>query len=73
MKEKNQNPLLAVLKREIDRMISRRFYFGVTIILPLFCILFMATIFNNGQMENIPIGVVDMDGTATSRNIIRNV
>lgn len=73
MKENKQNPLLAVLKREIDRMISRRIYFGVTIILPLFCILFMATIFNNGQMENIPIGVVDMDGTATSRNIIRNV
>ncbi|MEG2946830.1 MAG: ABC transporter permease, partial [Bacteroidales bacterium] len=54
-------------------MISRRIYYGSAVILPLFCILFMATIFNNGQMENIPIGIVDLDQTATSRNIIRNV
>ncbi|MEG1903922.1 MAG: ABC transporter permease [Bacteroidales bacterium] len=65
--------LVAVIKREIDRMISRRIYYGSAVILPLFCILFMATIFNNGQMENIPIGIVDLDQTATSRNIIRNV
>lgn len=65
--------LVAVVRREIDRMVSRRLYFGVTVILPLFCIFFMATIFNNGQMENIPIGVVDLDQTSTSRNIIRNV
>lgn len=63
----------AVLHREITRMTSRRLYFGVCIVLPLFCIFFMATIFGNGQMENIPIGIVDLDNTATSRNIIRNV
>ena len=27
---------------------------GVCILLPLFCLFFMATIFGNGQMENIP-------------------
>lgn len=63
----------SVLNRELKRMISRRLYFGVCIVLPLFCIFFMATIFGNGQMENIPIGIVDMDQTATSRNIIRQV
>ncbi|MEG1616049.1 MAG: ABC transporter permease [Bacteroidales bacterium] len=63
----------AVVLREIKRMVSRRLYFGVTVILPLFCIFFMATIFNTGQMENIPIGIVDLDQTATSRNIVRNV
>ena len=31
----------------------------------------MATIFGNGQMENLPVGVVDGDNTATSREIIR--
>lgn len=63
----------AVLHREIVRMTSRRLYFGTCIVLPLFCIFFMATIFGNGQMENIPIGVVDLDQTATSRNITRQV
>ncbi len=40
---------------------------------PLFTLFFMATIFGNGQMENIPIGIVDQDNTATSRSIIRNI
>lgn len=72
MKEK-ESIFWAVLKRELHRITSRRLYFGVCIVLPLFCIFFMATIFGNGQMENIPIGIVDLDQTATSRSIIRNV
>ena len=62
-----------VLLREWRRMTSRRLYFGVCIILPLFTLFFMATIFGNGQMENIPIGIVDQDNTATSRTIVRNI
>lgn len=54
-------------------MVSRRLYFGVCIVLPLFCILFMTTIFGSGQMENIPVGIVDLDQTATSRQISRTM
>lgn len=61
------------LKREWKRMTSRRLYFGTCIVLPLFTLFFMATIFGNGQMENIPIGMVDQDNTATSRAIVRNI
>lgn len=68
-----QSPFVAVLRREIDRMVSRRIYFAACIILPLFSLFFMATIFGNGQMENLPIGVVDGDNTAMSRQIIRSV
>lgn len=68
-----QSPFIAVLKRELRRMVSRRIYFATCIVLPLFSIFFMATIFGNGQMENLPIGVVDGDNTATSRQIIRSV
>lgn len=63
----------SVLLREWQRMTSRRLYFGVCIILPLFTLFFMATIFGDGQMENIPIGIIDQDNTATSRTIIRNI
>ena len=65
--------LISVLRREWTRMTSRRLYFGVCIVLPLFTLFFMATIFGNGQMENIPIGIVDQDNTATSRTIARNI
>ncbi len=63
----------SVFKRELIRMTSRKLYFGTCIVLPLFCVFFMATIFGSGQMENIPIGIVDLDQTATSRNISRTV
>lgn len=65
--------LRTVILREWHRMTSRRLYFGVCIVLPLFCLFFMATIFGNGQMENIPVGIVDQDNTATSRNISRRI
>ena len=69
----HKSALRAVLKRELGRMTSRRLYFGVCVALPLFCVFFMATIFGSGQMENIPIGIVDLDWTSTSRSITRTV
>lgn len=63
----------AVWQRELDRMVSRRLYFGVCIVLPLFCIFFMSTIFGNGQMENIPVGIVDQDQSCLSRTLTRQV
>lgn len=62
-----------VILREWQRMTSRRLYFGVCLMLPLFTLFFMATIFGNGQMENIPIGIIDQDNTATSRAIARDM
>ena len=72
-KKKHFEGFRAVLLRECRRMTSRRLYFGVCLVLPLFTLFFMATIFGNGQMENIPIGIVDQDNTATSRAISRHV
>lgn len=70
---KQHSPFYNVFHRELHRMVSRRLYFGVCIVLPLFCIFFMSTIFGNGQMENIPVGIVDQDQTALSREVIRQV
>ena len=71
--KKQHTPFRTVFQRELQRMVSRRLYFGVCIVLPLFCIFFMATIFGNGQMENIPVGIVDQDGTSMSREVSRQV
>ena len=65
--------LLNVFRRELRRMTSRRIYFASCIVLPLFSLVFMATIFDHGQMENLPVGVVDADHTSLSRSIIRMV
>lgn len=74
MKNLNRHtPFINVFCRELRRMTSRRIYFVACVLLPLFSIFFMATIFGNGQMEHLPVGIVDMDATATSRKISRMV
>ena len=64
---------MKVLSRELYRMTSRRIYLGASVVLPLFLLLFMTTIFGNGQMELLPVGIVDQDNSATSRSIVRDI
>ena len=64
---------IAVLKRELHRMTARRIYIIASVVLPLFSVFFMATIFGTGQMQNLPVGVVDYNNSATSRNLVRMV
>ena len=52
-------------------MTSRRIYLVACLVLPLFSLVFMATIFGTGQMTDLPVGVVDADNTSVSRNIVR--
>lgn len=65
--------LLTVFRRELHRMNACRIYGVACIVLPLFSLVFMATIFGNGRLENLPVGVVDADNTSASRDIIRLV
>ena len=68
-----QSVLIAVIKREIDRMLSRRIYFVACIVLPLFSLFLWEQFLVTDKLENLPIGVVDGDNTVTSRQIIRMV
>ena len=54
-------------------MTSRRIYLGAAVVLPLFLLFFMATIFGDGQMRHLPIGIVDGDNTSTSRDVVRKI
>jgi ABC-2 type transport system permease protein len=65
--------LQSVFHRELHRMASRRIYWVACLVLPLFSLFFMATIFGDGQMKNLPVGVVDADNTSASRDIVRMV
>ena len=65
--------LTLTIQRELHCMTSRRIYFAACIVLPLFSLVFMATIFGNGKMEDLPVGMVDADNSSASRRIIRMV
>ncbi|MCK9163796.1 MAG: ABC transporter permease [Bacteroidales bacterium] len=65
--------IIPVLKRELKRMVSRPIYIMMTIFIPLIIILFFSTFLNQGMPKNLPIAVVDLDFSSTSRQITRNV
>ena len=64
---------LNTIQRELRRIIHRPIYWVASIVLPLFSLVFMATIFGTGQMTDLPVGVVDAENTSASRHIIRMV
>ena len=65
--------LLNIAKREVLRIAVRPLYLFCMIIAPVFCYLFFTTLMANGLPTDLPAGVVDLDNTSTTRNIIRNL
>ena len=61
------------MKRECRRLVSRPLYLFCMVIAPLFCYIFFTTLMDSGLPTNLPVGAVDMDQSATSRNLIRNL
>ena len=58
------------LHRELQRICSHKRILLAAVAVPLFALLFMATIFGNGKIENLPVGIVDNSATPYSRQII---
>jgi ABC-2 type transport system permease protein len=62
-----------VAKREVNRMSSRGLYIIVVLILPILSILFFSSLLKEGVPTKMPIAIVDLDNTATSRKIARTI
>ncbi len=62
-----------VAKRELKRMTSRWLYFLVVLVFPLLSILLFGTLFRQGSPTGMPIAIVDLDHTATSRKMARAI
>ena len=67
------NRIYLLVKREFKEMGSRPLYLFCMIIAPLFCYVFFTTLMGNGLPTDMPVGMVDLDNTSTTRNIIRNL
>jgi len=61
------------MKREVARMSSRGLYFIVVLVLPILSILFFSSLLKEGVPTKMPIAIVDLDNTATSRKIARTI
>lgn len=71
--EREQKGLLCVMRRELRRLVSGPLYIFCMVIAPLFCYIFFTTLMGEGLPKEMPVGVVDMDETSVSRNIVRNL
>lgn len=71
--ESKKKGLWAIAVREVERMASRPLYMLCMLFAPLFCFLFFTTLMAEGQPSTLPVGVVDMDNSAISRSVLRNL
>lgn len=65
--------MIDIIKREIRRLGSHPIYLICMLGAPVFCIVFFLTLMKDGLPSNLPIAVVDMDNTAVSRNLARQL
>lgn len=63
-------PSFRIAKREIALLFNSKSSFMLAIVLPFVSILFFNSLLSEGVARNLPVAVVDLDHTATSRNVI---
>ena len=62
-----------IARRETRRITSQPVYLFGMIVAPLICLVFFLSLMHEGLPTNLPVAVVDMDNSATSRTLIRQL
>ncbi len=65
--------LRALLYREWQGLRRQPIYVFCMVVAPLFCLFFFTSLMQEGVPKDLPVGVVDQDRSAVSRNILRNL
>ena len=67
------NRILSISRRECGILVSNPIYVFCMVVFPIAVILFFTSIMDDGQPVEMPVGVVDLDNSATSRSLIRKL
>lgn len=59
--------------REVKILYTNRLYGFCMVVFPLLAVLFFTSILDEGQPSDLPVGVVDLDNTSTSRGLVRRL
>lgn len=62
-----------IVLRECGMLRKNPVYLLATLILPVFVTIFFTTLMDDGQPQEMPVGVVDQDNSSTTRNLIRRL
>ena len=65
--------MFKVMLREWRRLLSRPIYLFCIFIVPLVSAVMLTSLMGEGLPTDMPVGLVDMDNTTTTRNIARNL
>ena len=66
--------ILDIALRELNIIVRKnRIYGFCMIVFPVMLVLFFTTMLDDGIPQDLPIGVVDQDNSATSRGLVRNL
>ena len=67
------NQIWQIALRECKILFVNRIYFFSMVIFPLLAMVFFTSLMQEGLPEDMPVGVVDLDNTTTSRSLIRRL
>lgn len=67
------NHIWQIAKRECKILYVNRIYFFSMVVFPILAIVFFTSLMKEGLPEDMPVGVVDLDNTSTSRGLIRRL
>lgn len=62
-----------IARREVQRLVARPIYLFCMLGAPVISIIFFVSLMREGLPTDLPIAVVDMDGSATSRDLVRQL
>lgn len=63
----------AIAVREVKRIMAHRLYLVCMLLAPLISVVFFLSLMRNGLPTDLPVAVVDLDKTSTSRALIRQL
>jgi ABC-2 type transport system permease protein len=67
------NQIWQISKRECKILFVNRIYFFSMVVFPILAMVFFTSLMDEGLPEDMPVGVVDLDNTTTSRSLIRRL
>ena len=62
-----------IARREFKILYVNRIYFFSMVVFPILALVFFTSLMDEGLPEDMPVGVVDLDNTSTSRGLIRRL
>lgn len=71
--ENNMHPVWAIARREMKRLVSRPLYLFSMLVAPLISAVFFITLMDSGLPTQLPVAVVDLDNSSTSRSLARQL